>query len=207
MFQENNFQNHHNHNQHQVEWREKLLFSTESSSTSGESIVTTSQGLASTNFHMDSNNNSYSATPNPSMFLQGLLAPEASSSSSSFDNNHNRSSCFNNFPYTSALSSSNSDQLMASQFLRASPPKQTPHHGGGGNRQLQFTNNTTFWNASEAHPHQHHAAIKEARPSCIFPNSLQPHFNFPNFDAQPKVRHLFLIMVKSLCFRILLVRF
>ncbi|XP_028807655.1 transcription factor bHLH123 [Neltuma alba] len=175
----------------QVEWREKLLFSTDSSSTtteqysttSGDSIVTTSQGLACS-FHMDSN--SYSAA-NPSI-LQGILAPEASSSSSSFDNNHNRA-CFNNFPY----GSNNNDQLMASnwpkvsQFLRASPPKQTQHHGGGcgGNSQLQFTNNTTFWNASEAPPHHHHqAAIKEPRAS-FFP-SLQPPFHSPNFDAQSK---------------------
>ncbi|KAK4255685.1 hypothetical protein QN277_008654 [Acacia crassicarpa] len=186
MFQENNLSSggtnfHHQHQQ--VEWREKLLFSTESSSTSGDSIVTTSQGLANSSFHMDSNN-SYSAA-NPSILLQGLLAPEASSASSSFDNNnHHNRSCFNSFPYASALSSS-SDQLMASQFLRASPPKQTPNHAGGGNRQLQFTNNTTFWNASEAHHHQL-ATIKEARPSCFFPNSLQPPFHSPNFDAQSK---------------------
>lgn len=180
----------------QDEWRssEKLLFnSADSSSTttdqysaSGDnSMVTTSQGLACS-FQMD-NSNSYSAT-NHSLLIQGLLGPEGSSSSSSFDNTHNRS-CSLNFPYGSSALSSDDDPSMASwpkvsQFLRASPPKQTPHHGGG-NSQLHFTNNATFWNASEAHHHHHHdAAIKEARPS-FFP-SLQPPIQTPNFDAQSK---------------------
>lgn len=184
--------------QAQAQWREKLLFSAESSNTneqfkqvnrnfcldhhqtthqfspqysSGDSTVTTSQGLASSNFHMDS------STPS---ILQGLLGPEANSSSSpSFDINNNRSVM--SFPY----GSNSNDQLMGCwpkvpQFLRASSPRQPQHC----NTQLHFTNNASFWNAnSDAHP-----AIKDPRPT-FFP-SLQPPFPPPNFDAQSKVRHI-----------------
>ncbi|XP_058773814.1 transcription factor bHLH123-like isoform X2 [Vicia villosa] len=61
------------------------------------------------------------------------------------------------------------------QFLmRTSPPKQS-----STNNQLHFTNNTPFWNASEA-PN----SIKDVR-SSFFP-SLQPQFSTPNFDSHSK---------------------
>lgn len=64
------------------------------------------------------------------------------------------------------------------QFLmRNSPPKQS-----STNNQLHFTNNTPFWNASEA-PN----SIKDVR-SSFFP-SLQPQFSTPNFDSHSKVLH------------------
>ncbi|CAK8535206.1 unnamed protein product [Lathyrus sativus] len=63
----------------------------------------------------------------------------------------------------------------APQFLmRTSPPKQS-----STSNQLHFTNNTPFWNASEA-PN----SIKDVR-SSFFP-SLQPQFSTPNFDSHSK---------------------
>ncbi|XP_058773823.1 transcription factor bHLH123-like isoform X2 [Vicia villosa] len=97
-------------------------------------------------------------------------------------------SSMNSFPYATnnyGLLNSNNELNMnmpcnnwsnnkVPQFLmRTSPPKQS-----STNNQLHFTNNTPFWNASEA-PNS-----KDVR-SSFFP-SLQPQFSTPNFDSHSK---------------------
>lgn len=126
---------------------------------SGDSTVTC-QGMASS-FPMDS-----ALYGSPSTILQGLLGP---------DNQPHQQPM--NFPYPASYGV-NSSELLPSwskvpQFLRTSPPKQQPQS------HLHFSNNATFWNASEA------AAMKDVR-SSFFP-SLQQQFTNPSYDEKPKV--------------------
>lgn len=130
---------------------------------SGDSTVTC-QGMASSNFPMDS-----ALYGSPSNILQGLLGPDNQA--------HHQQSM--NFQYpASYVGVNSSDQLLPSwskvpQFLRTSPPKQQPQS------HLHFSNNGTFWNPSEA------PAMKDVR-SSFFP-PLHPQFNSPCFDEKPKV--------------------
>lgn len=133
---------------------------------SGDSNVITSQCLP-TNFQMDS-----SALYGTPSILQGSFENRSMSSTLPYPTNNyglNSNNELNIMPSSNNWSNNKVPQF----FMRTSPPKQPT------NNQLHFTNNTPFWNASEA-PN----SIKDVR-STFFP-SLQPQFSTPNFDSHSK---------------------
>lgn len=196
----NNDNNNENDNFSEIQqWREKLYQGNENScsdfkqigrgfsldshqpqfSPSGSSIesTVTCQGLvAPSNFQVDSTSTS-SVFGSPSSLLQGLNmgGPEQQQQQQQLNNSTFQQ---NNFgigvtnDYQSQLSSS---WAKDPQFLRASSPKQ---------HQLQFINNTPYWNAS--------TPLNEMRPS--FFSSLQGAQlpNMPTFEQKPKVSNLLL---------------
>ncbi|KAF3453564.1 hypothetical protein FNV43_RR04004 [Rhamnella rubrinervis] len=141
---------------------------------SGDSTIT-SQGMASSNFQMDS----AALYGNPSTILHGLFGgPDHT--------NHPQSSSSNNFTYPAvSYGNINSNELVPAswsskvpQFLRTSPPKQQQQQQQQPYNHLHFSNNAPYWNASEA------TAVKDVRPS-FFP-SLQPQFPTQTFEEKPK---------------------
>ena len=128
---------------------------------SGDSTVSC-QGLQSS-FPMDSS----SIYGTAATMLQGLLISDNQAQHCSFENRPM------SYGYGANYGISTNEFLpKGSQFFRNSPPKQLSHN------QLQFSNNTPFWNASAS-------AMSDVRPSC-FP-SMQPQFATSNFDEKPKV--------------------
>ncbi|KAL7249428.1 hypothetical protein ACSBR1_011589 [Camellia fascicularis] len=161
----------------QGQWRQKIYSgsSDDSSVTANRGFsldqpqfdsVVTCQGLA-TSFQIDQT--SYGS---PSTILHGVLGSDSQQQQQSDFENRPM-----NYPYPPSFGL-NSDELLPnswskySQFLRTSPPKQQPHS------QLQFSNNTPFWNATAA-------AMNDVRPSFFPP--LQPPFPPPTFDEKPKI--------------------
>ncbi|CAL5390577.1 unnamed protein product [Camellia sinensis] len=161
----------------QGQWRQKIYSgsSDDSSVTANRGFsldqpqfdsVVTCQGLA-TSFQIDQI--SYGS---PSTILHGVLGSDSQQQQQSDFENRPM-----NYPYPPSFGL-NSDELLPnswskySQFLRTSPPKQQPHS------QLQFSNNTPFWNATAA-------AMNDVRPSFFPP--LQPPFPPPTFDEKPKI--------------------
>lgn len=133
---------------------------------SGDSNVITSQCLP-TNFQMDSS--TLYGTPS---ILQGSFENRSMTSTFPYPTNNyglNSNNELNIMPASNNWSNNKVPQF----FMRTSPPKQPT------NNQLHFTNNTPFWNASEA-PN----SIKDVR-STFFP-SLQPQFSPSNFDSHSK---------------------
>ncbi|KAJ6753655.1 TRANSCRIPTION FACTOR BHLH123-LIKE ISOFORM X1 [Salix purpurea] len=130
---------------------------------SGDSTVSC-QGLQST-FPMDSS----SIYGTAATMLQGLLISDNQAQHCSFENRPM------SYGYGANYGISTNEFLPSlpkgSQFFRNSPPKQLSHN------QLQFSNNTPFWNASAS-------AMNDVRPSC-FP-LMQPQFATSNFDEKPK---------------------
>ncbi|GFZ07477.1 basic helix-loop-helix (bHLH) DNA-binding superfamily protein [Actinidia rufa] len=147
----------------QNQWREKM-YSENSSATRGFSLdqpqftsahISSCESIVTTSFQMDP------ATYGNSS-IQGLLLGS--------DNQQQRpiiESRPMNYPYPPV----NYNQFP--QFLRSSSPPKLPSHS-----QLQFSNNTPFWNATVANDDR----------SNFFLSSLQGQFNPPTFDEKPKVR-------------------
>ncbi|XP_050941671.1 transcription factor bHLH123-like isoform X2 [Cucumis melo] len=140
---------HHHHHQHQAQPQ----FSSPSHYSSGDSAVTS--------YPIDTNANLYG---NSATLLQGLLAAGGEQQQQP----QQQISMGMNFPYNSHFGM-NSGELMTGgaswspskvpQYLRNSPPKAAA--GGNPHSQLQFSNNTAFWNASD---------MKEVRPSYFAPS-------------------------------------
>ncbi|XP_057465412.1 transcription factor bHLH123-like isoform X2 [Actinidia eriantha] len=145
----------------QDQWREKM-YSENSSATRGFSLdqpqftsahISSCESIVTTSFQMDP------ATYGNSS-IQGLLLGS--------DNQQQRpiiESRPMNYPYPPV----NYNQFP--QFLRSSSPPKLPSHS-----QLQFSNNTPFWNATVANDDR----------SNFFLSSLQGQFNPPTFDEKPK---------------------
>lgn len=139
-------------------------FSSPSHYSSGDSTVTS--------FPIDTAANLYG---NSATLLQGLLASGGEQQQQQQQQQQVSAAVGMNYPYNSHFGM-NSGELMAGgaswspskvpQFLRNSPPKgaaaATPHS------QLQFSNNTAFWNASD---------MKDVRPS-YFPASYNTAAGF-----------------------------
>ncbi|XP_004487635.1 uncharacterized protein [Cicer arietinum] len=180
--------------QGQIQWRsssdQKLFSAVESSSNEFKQVNNRSFSLDQNQFSPSYSSGESNVTSQGLMdygtpsILQGLLGSDHSNNiqhqqqQGSFEN---RPMSFSYTTNNYGLNSNNELNIPSNwstkvpQFLRTnSPPKQQPP-----NNQLHFTNNTPFWNASEAAN-----SIKDVR-SSFFP-SLQPQFSTPNFDSQAK---------------------
>ncbi|XP_008777138.1 transcription factor bHLH123-like [Phoenix dactylifera] len=149
-----------------------------------QSFLSEQQHLSAGNESRDAGVSSYPLVPASygcsSVMLQGLLEPDDKPQQSVYDNR-----LVNYQSPMMAYRGSSSELLQRSsanfpQFLKSSPPKQQP-----GN-QLQFSNNTPFWNASAASmsevgtglypptPSQFVSQAFQQKPSC---SNLAPKLN------------------------------